>query len=92
VPLLGIVTVAVGLVGTAAVAVLPPAAAAVRGRGPGDPRRRPATAWLAALPWAAVRVPTPSLVELALCWRARRHFRSDTAVCASGWSRSACWR
>ena len=69
VPLLGIVTVAVGLVGTAAVAVLPPAAPPLFAVvGLAIRVADAATAWLAALPWAAVRVPTPSLLELALCY------------------------
>src|SRR4029077_8640414 len=67
VPLLGIVTVAVGLVGTAAVAVLPAAAPPLFAIvGLAFRVADAATAWLAALPWAAVRVPTPSLLELAL--------------------------
>ncbi|MBX3023882.1 DNA internalization-related competence protein ComEC/Rec2 [bacterium] len=71
VPLLGILTVAVGLIGTVAVALWPAAAPplfwlvgiAIRVADLG-------TAWLAGWPGAAVRVPTPSLLELALVYAA----------------------
>jgi competence protein ComEC len=71
VPLLGIVTVAAGLLGTAAVALWPAAAPplfllvgiAIR-------IADRATGWLAAWPWAAVRVPTPSAWELVLLYAA----------------------
>lgn len=67
VPLLGMVTVAAGLLGTAAVAVLPAAAPpAFAVVGVAVRLADAATDWLAAWPWAAVRVPTPTLVELAL--------------------------
>ena len=69
VPLLGMVTVGVGLIGTAAVAVLPAAAPPLFALvGVAIRLADAATAWLAALPWAAVRVPTPSLLELGLLY------------------------
>lgn len=69
VPLLGMVTVGLGLVGTVAVAVAPalaPPLFAVVGLAVRVADA--ATAGLAALPWAAVRVPTPSLLELGLLY------------------------
>lgn len=71
VPLLGIVTVGFGLLGTVAVALWPAAATpcfllvglAIR-------IADVATDWLAAWSWAAVRVPTPDLLELTLLYAA----------------------
>lgn len=69
VPLLGMVTVGLGLVGTAAVAVAPAAAPPLFAVvGVAIRIADAATAGLAALPWAALRVPTPSLLELGLLY------------------------
>ncbi|MGD9764222.1 MAG: DNA internalization-related competence protein ComEC/Rec2 [Candidatus Binatia bacterium] len=71
VPLLGGLTIGLGLLGTLAVTIAPAAApfcfAAI-----GPPIRLAdfITTWFAALPAASVRVPTPSLVELALVYAA----------------------
>jgi competence protein ComEC len=71
VPLLGVVTVAAGLVATLAVALWPavaPPLVLLIGRA--IHLADLVIAWLAAWPWAAVRVPTPTLVELGLCYAA----------------------
>ena len=71
VPLLGVVTVAAGLLGTAAVAVLPAAVPPLFALvGVAIRVADAATEWLAAWPWAAVRTPTPSVIELALAYGA----------------------
>ena len=69
VPLLGMATVGIGLLGTVAVAVLPAAAPPLFALvGVAIAWADAATAWLAAPAWAAVRVPTPTLLELALLY------------------------
>lgn len=68
-PLLGALTIGAGLLGTLAVAMAPAAVAPLFGVV--DVAVRVAdglVAWLAALPWASVRVVTPSLLELALLY------------------------
>jgi len=92
VPLLGVVTVGLGLLGTVAVALAPPLAPwlfapvglAVR-------LADLAVAWCAALPWAAVRTPTPSLLELGLLYGIlggllldRRLWRRGVVACCAG--------
>ncbi|MEO8604230.1 MAG: DNA internalization-related competence protein ComEC/Rec2 [bacterium] len=71
VPLLGMVTVGLGLIGTLAVAVVPAAAPPLfAAAGVAVRLADHLTTWLAALPAASVRVVTPSLLELALMYAA----------------------
>lgn len=71
VPLLGMVTVGVGLLGTVAVALAPALAPPLfQLVGVAIRLADALTAWLAAPAWAAPHVPTPSLLELGLLYGA----------------------
>ena len=100
VPLLGVVTVAAGLLGTAAVALWPAAAPPLFALvGVAIRVADAATAWLAAWPWSAVRTPTPTLLELALCYGAlaapllprRRLQLAALACCLAALAADAGW-
>ena len=98
VPLLGMVTVGVGLIGTLAVAVAPPLAPPLFAiAGVAVRLADQLTAWLAALPAASLRVVSPSLLELGLIYtglaacllRERRWRRRLLLACALGLSLDA---
>ncbi len=99
VPLLGVVTVGVGLLATVAVAAAPAAAAPLFAVVGVAVRLADAlTGWLAALPAAALRVPTPSAIELGLyygalaAWRlpSRRWRRLALTCCGAALFVDAC--